>query len=110
MAMGQAAGTAAALAVRNGVTEYTYVRKLVRLIFRHPVDPNVATRIQQIMTSTIKYFNKEDVYIRVKASIPDESTVLLDFVRIPEEENELLINIIKVLGNSGLGIGKVTVE
>ena len=91
-------------------TEYTYVRKLVRLIFRHPVDPNVTARIQQIMTSTIKYFNKEDVYIRVKASIPDESTVLLDFVRIPEEENELLINIIKVLGNSGLGIGKVTVE
>lgn len=89
---------------------YTYVRKIVRLIFRHTVDPNVTARIQEIMASSIKYYGKEDLYIRVKASIPDDMTVILDFVRFPEEENELLINIIKILGNSGLGICKVTVE
>ena len=89
---------------------YTYTRKIVRLIFRHNVDPNVTARIQEVMASSIKYYGKEDVYIRVKASIPDEMTVLLDFVRFPEQESELLINIIKILGNSGLGICKVTVE
>ena len=89
---------------------YTYTRRLVRLIFRHNVDPNITTRIQEIMSSSLKYYGKEDVYIRVKASIPDDMTVLLDFVRFPVEEQELLINIVKILGNSGLGICKVTVE
>ena len=87
-----------------------YVSKNARLIFRRPVDPNITKRIHEIILTTIKYFHKEDVYIKIKATVPDSSTVNLHFVKIPENENELLVNIIKVLGGSNLGITKVILE
>ena len=89
---------------------YTYVSKTVRLRFRRSVDPNITTRIYEIIKATIEYYGKEKVYLRIKASVPDTETVRLDFVEIPLEEMELLSNIIKVLGNSGLGIAKAIVE
>ena len=89
---------------------YTYVSKNARLLFRRPVDPNVTARIHEIILTTVKYFHKEDVYIKIKATVPDSTTVNLHFVKIPEEETELLINIIKVLGKSELGITKVYLE
>lgn len=89
---------------------YTYTSKNVRLLFRRPVDPGVTARIHEIILTTVKYFHKEDVYIKIKATIPDSTTVNLHFVKIPEEETELLINIIKVLGKSELGITKVYLE
>ena len=90
--------------------KYTYVSKNVRLRFRRSVDPNVTARIYEIIKATIEYYGKEKVYLRIKASVPDTETVCLDFVEIPLEEIELLSNIIKVLGNSGLGIAKAIVE
>ena len=42
--------------------------------------------------------------------MPDATTVNLNFEKIPESETELLINIIKVLGKSDLGITKVFLE
>jgi hypothetical protein len=90
--------------------KYTYVSKNVRLRFRRSVDPNVTARIYEIIKATIEYYGKEKVYLRIKASVPDTETVCLDFVEIPLEEMELLSNIIKVLGNSGLGIAKAIVE
>jgi hypothetical protein len=51
-----------------------------------------------------------EIFIKIKATIPDSTTVNLHFEKIPEEENELLINIIKVLGKSDLGITKVFLE
>ncbi len=89
---------------------YTYVSKNARLLFRRPIDPNITKRIHEIILTTIKYFHKENVYIKIKATVPDSTTVNLHFVKIPEEENELLINIIKVLGKSDLGITKVFLE
>lgn len=89
---------------------YNYTRKVVKLIFRRNVDPNITGRIHEIIKATIDYYRKADVYIRIKASVPEPAVVLLDFVQIPEEELELLKNIIKVLGNSGLGIAKAIVE
>ena len=90
--------------------EYNYVSKTARLLFRRQIDPNVTKRIHEIILSTIKYFHKENVYIKIKATVPDSTTVNLFFEKIPEEENELLINIIKVLGKSELGITKVYLE
>ena len=87
-----------------------YVSKTARLIFRRHVDPNITKRIQEIIVTTIKYFHKEDVYIKIKATVPDSTTVNLEFLQIPEEETELLVNIIKVLGKSELGITKVFLE
>lgn len=91
-------------------TKYTYTSKLVKLLFRKSVDPNITSRIYEIIKATIEYYGKEKVYLRIKASVPDTSTVHLEFVKIPMEEMELLSNIIKVLGNSGLGIAKAIVE
>lgn len=89
---------------------YTYTQKIVRLMFRHNVDPNVTSRIHEMISVALEHFGKQHVYIRIKASIPEPSVVLLNFVKIPEEEMELLVNIIKMLGNSDLGISKVTLE
>ena len=89
---------------------YTYVSKNARLLFRMQIDPNITKRIHEIILATIKYFHKEDIFIKIKATIPDSTTVNLHFEKIPEEENELLINIIKVLGKSDLGITKVFLE
>ena len=50
---------------------------------------------------------KQDVYIKIKASTPDKTTVVLNFVQIPEDEYDLLVSIINHLGNSNLGIYKV---
>ena len=90
--------------------KYTYTKKTVLLLFRRSVDPNVTARIHEIIKATIDYYGKGDVYIRIRASLPDSTTVRLDFVEIPVEEMELLTNIIKVLGNSGLGIAKAKIQ
>ena len=102
-------------AVREAMPEagdkrYTYVTRNVRLIFRRSVDPNITTRIHEIMKATMEYYGKEKMYIKVRASVPDSQTVCLEFIHIPMEEMQLLGNIIKILGNSGLGIAKAIVE
>jgi len=100
----------AAEAEKAKAAQYTYVSKVAKLLFRYAVDPNITKRIHEIILTTIKYFHKEDVYIKIRATVPDTTTVHLYFDKIPAEENELLINIIKVLGKSDLGITKVYLE
>ena len=90
--------------------EYTYISKTVRLLFRRSVDPNVTSRIYEIIKATVEYYGKENVYMKIRATVPTTESVNLEFVRIPKEELELLGNIIKVLGNSGLGIAKAIVD
>ena len=82
----------------------------MRLLFKRPVDPNITKRIHEIILSAITYFHKENVFMKVKATVPDATTVNLHFVKFPEEEHEFLVNIIKVLGKSELGITKVFLE
>ncbi len=103
---------ARAVATANSTTDsiYTYTEKMVHLIFRHPVDPNVVTRIHELMVDTIRYFGKEHVFIKVKATIPAEDTVDLHFTQFPQEEHKLLVDMIQVLGNSDLGICRVLVD
>lgn len=87
-----------------------YVSRTARLFFKYNVDAGITKRIHEIILATIKYFHKEDVYIRIKATVPDSTTVNLQFVQIPEDELQLLVNIIKVLGRSELGIVKATLD
>lgn len=89
---------------------YTYVSKTVKLLFRRSVDPNITARIHEILKATLEYYGKQKVYMRIKATIPDNTTVCLEFLQFPLEEMELLSNIIKVIGNSGLGIAKAILE
>ncbi len=90
--------------------KYAYTSKTVKLLFRRSVDPNITTRIQEIIKATVDYYGKDNVYLRIKAIVPDSQTVILEFAEIPLEEMELLGNIIKILGNSGLGIAKAIIE
>lgn len=89
---------------------YTYTSKTVKLLFRRSVDPNITARIYEIIKATLEYYGKDKIYLKIKATVPNNETVNLEFVKIPMEEMDLLSNIIKVLGNSGLGIAKAIVE
>ena len=93
-----------------GDGKYTYTSKTVKLLFRRSVDPNITTRIYEIIKATLEYYGKDKIYLKIKASVPDSQTVCLEFVHIPIEEMQLLGNIIKILGNSGLGIAKAIIE
>ena len=94
----------------KGDGRYSYTTKTVRFLFRRSVDPNITTRIQEIIKATVDYYGKDNIYLKIKATVPDTQTVVLEFVNIPIEEMELLGNIIKILGNSGLGIAKAIIE
>ncbi len=87
-----------------------YISRTAEFTFRRIVDPNITKRIYEIVKATIEFYHKEDVYIRIKASVPDNATVRLEFLEVPEEEGELIVNIIKALGKSDLGIAKATLD
>lgn len=89
---------------------YTFTSYLVKLHFERPVDPNIHGRLRSLIENTVQYFKKENVPISVRSALADGQAVNLHFYRIPREEYELLIHIVKVLGNSGLGIKKITLE
>ena len=89
---------------------YTYIAKNVKLLFRYKVDPNVTVRIQEILTATLERFDRSDLHIRVRATVPDISSVLLEFIEFPEQEMDLLYEIIKDLGKSSIGIAKAILE
>ena len=93
-----------------GDGRYSYTTKSVKFLFRKNVDPNITTRIHEIIKATVEYYGKDRVYLKIRATVPDNQTVVLDFIDVPLEEMELLGNIIKILGNSGLGIAKAIIE
>ena len=93
-----------------GDGKYSYTSKSVKFVFRKSVDPNITTRIHEIIKATVEYYGKDRVYLKIRATVPDSQSVILDFLDVPIEEMELLGNIIKILGNSGLGISKAIIE
>lgn len=104
----KARAKAAMPSMGNG--RYSYTSKTVKFLFRRSVDPNITTRIQEIIKATVDYYGKDNVYLKIKATVPDTQTVVLEFVNIPIEEMELLGNIIKIIGNSGLGVAKAIID
>ena len=100
----------AAAEAAKAAQDVKYVSKVAKLIFKSAVDPSITKRIHEIILATIKYYHKEDVYIKIKATIPDSNSINLEFVKIPESEISLLVNIIKVLGRSDLGITRATLD
>ena len=67
-------------------------------------------RVHEIIVATIKYLGKENVYMRIKATVPDPATLNLTFSEIPANEQQLIVDIIQVLGKSNLGIIKAILE
>ena len=80
------------------------------MLFRNPIDESITAKLRDLIATAIKIAGKERVYIKMRASIPDTTTVILDILQIPEQEMKLLVDIIHYLGNSNLGIYKVILE
>ncbi|MBR2467269.1 MAG: hypothetical protein IKB38_10130 [Clostridia bacterium] len=89
--------------------EYTFTAKSVLFFFRYHIDPRITEPMEAIIRTTLERLGKDKVPINIKAVIVDDSTVRLDFVKIPVEEEDLLIKIVQALGNGNLGIAKARV-
>ena len=87
-----------------------YLAKHARLMFRHNPDLNVIPRIKEIIEDTLVAEHKEDIPMHIKAYPIDGTTIGLDILRIPESERDLLVKMMRALGNGHLGIIKITVE
>ncbi|MBO5879313.1 MAG: hypothetical protein J6Q68_02015 [Clostridia bacterium] len=88
-----------------------YVTKNVSLIFRRGgVDSSMTRRVREIIVATIKYLHKENVYVRIKATVVDSTTLNLTFSELPESEQQLVVDIIQVLGKSNIGVTKAILE
>ena len=92
------------------VVNYTYTSYIVRLMFRRNADPNVTARIHEMISYALTEFGKNNIYMKVKASMPDACTVVLNFVKFPEQEFDLLVKLINYLGKSDLGVYKVVLD
>ncbi len=90
--------------------EERFVTKHAKLFFRNTVDLNVMKRIQEIVEETLVANNKEHVHIHMKAYPSDANTINLEIIKMPRSENELLVSIIKAIGNGKLGISRITLE
>ena len=89
--------------------EPVIITKHAKLIFRRAVDLNVISRIKEIVESTLIQERKAHVHIYMKAYPVDSYTINLD-MRLPENEGELLVTLVKAIGNGHLGITKIIVE
>ncbi len=97
-------------AVNSAQNGYTFTSKRVLFFFNSEVEKNITSSMEAIIRRTLEENRKTGVPINIRASIVSEKSVCLDFVRIPEEEEELLISIVQALGKGGLGIVKARVE
>ena len=101
---------AEAAAASAPMKKYTFTTKVVSLIFRKSVDPNLISRIEATIKATLDYLGKQNVPMKIKATIPSSNMVRLEFREFPEQEMELLGSIVKIMGNNNLGIAKAIIE
>lgn len=92
------------------VIEETYLSKSAKLLFRYNIDLNVIKRIKDIVEQTLVVLHKENVPLHIKASPKDATTIQLDIMRLPASEQELLVKIIKAIGEGNIGVYKIILE
>ena len=80
------------------------------ITFRKTVDISVVNKIQEIIEQTLIDNGKQDVPMHLKAFQVDDNTVGLDIIRLPNKEKDLIVTLMKALGNGHIGISKITVE
>ncbi len=96
-------------AYRPVVPEVEIVTKHAKLLFRRNIDMNIIKRIREIVEQTLIAEDKANLNIHMKAYSTDSYTINLD-IKIPSTEGELVVTIVKAIGNGGLGITKITLE
>ena len=85
------------------------VEKRVNLIFRYNFDPNIVPKIKEITDDTIRKLDKGDVDMHIRAFPGDANSIVLQ-VKLPSDEMDLLVSIVKAIGNARIGITKVSIE
>lgn len=90
--------------------ESAYFSKRAKIIFRYPVDMGIVNSIKTIVELTLAANGKQHVHIKMKANQEDKTTINLDILKMPTEESELLIAIVKAIGNGRIGVSKIILE
>ncbi len=96
--------------VQEPYRECTYMTKKARLIFLKTLDPNMLATVRDMLEEALTKFGKQNVFIKVRASIEDGNIMILNFVKIPDNEMQLLNDLLRYLGTGGIGITKILVE
>ncbi len=85
------------------------ITKQARLMFRYAVDLNVIKRIKDVVEETLVAHKKEKLNIHIRAYPLDSNSIALE-IRLPQNESDLLVGMMKALGNASLGITKIVLE
>ena len=85
------------------------VTKQAKLLFRYSVDLNVIKRIKEVVEQTLVLNNKQKLNIHIKAYPQDTTSIALE-IRLPQNEMDLLVSMMKALGGASLGIAKIILE
>ena len=87
-----------------------YMAKRVKIIFRTSVDYSVFGRIKDTIETTVISLDKADVPILMRASLEGDNIINLNITKMPKNEEQLLISIVKAIGNSRIGVTKIIIE
>lgn len=90
--------------------ESEFISKRAKIIFRSATDPNVISRIREIIEETIRREGKQNVRIHMRAYQEDRDTINLDILKMPRAEQELLVAMVKAIGNARIGVVKIILE
>lgn len=92
------------------MAEPAYITKRAKIIFRSPIDMSIVNQIKTIIELTLSANEKQHIHIKMKANQEDRYTINLDILKMPAEESELLIAIVKAIGNGRIGVSKIILE
>ena len=90
--------------------EPDYMSKRVKIIFRSSIDFGVFGKIKSVIEETIIREDKAYVPIAMKAFPEGDNVVNINITRMPRSEEELLITIVKAIGNARIGVTKIILE
>ncbi len=85
------------------------ITKQAKLLFRYSVDLNVIKRIKEVVETTLVQNKKEKLNIHIKAYPQDANSINLE-IKLPRNEMDLLVSMMKALGGASLGITKIILE
>ncbi len=90
--------------------EQGFISRRAKIIFRRDVDLNIIGKIKEIILETMKENHKSHIRMQMRAYQEDKEIINLDILRMPKEEQDLLISIVKAIGNARIGVVKIILE
>ena len=90
--------------------EAEFMSKRAKIIFRTAPDTNVIARIKEIIEQTVARENKKHVRMHMRAYREERDVITLDIIKMPKAEQDLLVAIVKAIGNARIGVSKIIIE